>query len=275
MKKARAPMLMLSLVASLLIFSCTIFRSNRMMSWEDYVRQPRNNPYVLELDSKGGSLLYYGAFHKVDPTHPQFRDIEQRWEEFQPTFVYCEGSTWPLEESKDIAIEKYGEQGFVTFLAARDGIPIECIDPSLDDQAKYLKNFFPPHLIKIYYVLRQVAINRMMKKDSHDSRYIDRYLRKLGGIYGYNKSPNNIHDFERMVSFLFPDLNDWQKIPPFYFQCPESGGFLTAIHRKLNKFRDRIMIKKVTQALKKGKRVFAIVGRSHVVIQEATLKYLL
>lgn len=244
------------------------------MSWEDYIRQPRNEPYILELNSKGGSLLYYGAFHKVDPTHPQFLDIEQKWEEFQPTFAYCEGSMWPLEESQYSAIEKYGEQGLVTFLAARDGIPIECIDPSLNDQAKYLQNYFQPHLVKVYYVMRQAAINRMMKKDFHDSRYVNRYLQKLGRIYGYNKFPTNLGDFERMVSLLFPDLDNWQKIPYSYFQCPELGGFLTAIHRKLNKYRDRIMIKKVTKALKKGKRVFAIVGRSHVVIQEAALKSL-
>jgi hypothetical protein len=274
MKKTSILLFLFSVLAPLVLSSCSSFQSYRMMSWEDYIRQPRNGPYVLELDSQGGSLVYYGAFHKVDPSHSQFRDIEQKWEEFQPTFVYCEGSLWPLEESQYSAIKKYGEQGLVTFLAARDGIPIECIDPSLDDQAKYLQNYFPPHLVKIYYVMRQAAINRMLKKDISASVYANRYFLKLGQIYGYNKSPTDLNNFERLVSCLFPDLDDWQKIPYSYFRCPESGGFLTAIHRKLNKYRDRIMIKKIVQALKKGQRVFAIVGRSHVVIQEAALKSL-
>ena len=275
MKKARVPTIMLFFLSSLLLNSCVSFKSNQLMSWDDYVRQPRSHPYVLEMQHQNGSLLYYGAFHKVDPSHPQFEDIEQKWEDFQPTFVFCEGSIWPLEETDDKAIENYGEQGFVTFLAARDGIPVECIDPSLTNQIKYLRNHYPHHLIKVFYVLRQAAINRMLKKDTPASIYANRYFRKIGHIYGDNRAPANLKDFERMVGSLFPELDDWQNIPYSYFQCPKSGGFLTAIHRKLNTYRDRIMIKNVTKALKKGKRVFAIVGRSHVVIQEAVLRSLL
>ncbi len=268
-------MLMLFPLACLLFHSCTSYRSNPLMTWDEYIRQARNEPYILELSSYGGSLVYYGAFHKVDPSHPQFEDIEQKWEEFQPTFAFCEGSSWPVEETYIKAIEKYGEQGFVAFLAARDGIPVECIDPSLTDQIKYLKNYYPHHLIKVYYVLRQAAINRMLKKDTAASVYAKPYFRKINHIHGYHYAPSNLKDFERLVARLFPKLVDWQKIPYSYFQCPESGGFLTAIHRKLNGYRDRIMIKKVTKAMKKGKRVFAIVGRSHVVIQEAALRSLL
>ena len=274
MNNANTPRLVLFLLASFLLCSCTVFKSNMLMSWEDYSRLPRNEPYVLEMDSLGGSLMYYGAFHKVDPSHPQFEDIEQKWENFRPTLAYCEGNIWPLEESRTEAIENYGEQGLVTFLAARDNIPIECIDPSLADQVELLKNCYPPHLIKVYYVLRQAAINRMLKRDIPDSLYANRYLRQLDLILGRTKPPSNLKDFKRMVSFLFPELEDWQKIPYSYFRLPESGGFLTAIHRKLNKYRDRVMIRKVARALKKGNRVFAVVGRSHVVIQEAVLKSL-
>jgi hypothetical protein len=275
MKKANAPTLMLLLIASFLLSSCTSLQSNRLMSWDEYVRQPRNNPYVLEMDYREGSLLYYGAFHKVDPSHPQFEDIEQKWENFNPTLVYCEGNIWPLEETRRTAIEKYGEQGLITYLAARDGIQIECIDPSLQSQAIYLKKYFPTHLIIIYYVLRQAAVDRMMKKDFSASRCFKRYHRKLSHIYGQNSSPTSVRAFGSLVSSLFPNLVEWRDIPYSYFRNPESGGFLTVIHQKLNKYRDRTMIKKVASALKKGKRVFAIVGRSHVVIQEAILKSLL
>lgn len=274
MKKANVTMLILSLVYSLLLFSCASVRSNQLMSWEDYVRQPRNNPYILELNKRGGSLFYYGAFHKVDPSHPQFADIEQRWENFEPTLAYCEGNIWPLEESRTKAIENYGEQGLVTFLAARDGIQIECIDPSLKEQAIYLYKYFPPHLIKAYYVMRQAAINRMLKRDILASKYVNRYFRKFRQIEGFHNFPSNFDDYERMVSMLFPDLEEWQQIPYFYFHCKNSGGFLVDIHRKLNEYRDQFMVKKVVQALKNGQRVFAIVGRSHVVIQEAALKSL-
>ena len=275
MKKTYVSTMTVLFVASLLLSSCASSQSNRMMTWDDYVRQPRNNPYVLKMNYRDGSLMYYGAFHKVDPSHPQFEDIEQKWENFQPTVAYCEGNIWPLEASRTKAIKNYGEQGLLTWLAARDGIRIECIDPPLADQAMFLKKHFPPHLIKVYYVMRQAAIDRMLKKDISSVSCANRYFRKFNQIEGYNQIPTNLDQYERMVSVLFPGLDEWQTIPYSYFHQRDSGGFLVDIHRKLNGYRDQIMLQKVVQALKKGQRVFAIVGRSHVVIQEAALKSLL
>jgi hypothetical protein len=274
-QKANTGKLMMTLWPILLLISCAHFKAYRLMSWDEYVSQSSNHPYVLEMQLQEGTLLYYGAFHKVDPAHPQFADIEERWEKFRPTLAFCEGYVWPLEESHDKAIEKYGEQGFITYLAARDGIQVECIDPPLTHQIRYLKNYFPHHLIKAYYVLRQAAINRMLKRDTSATVYAHRYFRKINHVHGHHRSPSNLKDFEAMVYSLFPELDDWQKIPNSYFRQQESGGFLAAIHQKLNRYRDRIMIKKVTKALKRGKRVFAIVGRSHVVIQEAILRSLI
>jgi hypothetical protein len=272
MKRAFVPLSMLPLIISFLMSSCASFPSKQFMSWEDYVRQPRSNPYILELERHGGSLVYYGAFHKVDPAHPQFADIENKWEDFRPTLAYCEGSLWPLEESRIKAIENYGEQGLVTFLAARDGIDIECIDPSLTEQAAHLRQLFPANIITIYYVMRQAAINRMLKKDIPPSKYAVRYFKKFRRLEGFHHSPSNLDEFERMVSILFPELKEWQEIPYSYFHCRKLGRIIASIHRELNEYRNQIMVKKVVQALKKGQKVFAIVGRSHVVIQEAILK---
>lgn len=274
MNKTSVRMLLLPVLAPVLMFSCTYLKPKRLMSWDDYVRQPRNNPYVLELESQGGSLVYYGAFHKVDPAHPQFADIEHKWTEFRPTLAYCEGMIWPLEASRVKAIVNYGEQGLVTFLAARDRIPIECIDPTLKEQMIYLKKHFSPQLIKVYYVLRQAAVNRMLKKDSRDLRFADYLFKSFDRIKGFHAFPNSVEELERMLGVVFPHLVPWQDIPYFYFHSPESGDFLTRIHRKLNEYRDQVMLKKVIRALKEGNRIFAIVGRSHVVIQEAVLKSL-
>jgi len=271
MNKPNFPVLTAVLLVTLLPYSCTSFSSSSLMSWEDYARQPRSEPYILNMDSRDGSLVYYGAFHKVDPSHPQFQDIEQKWENFKPTLAYCEGILWPLEKTRTNAIRNYGEQGLITYLAARDGIQIECIDPTLTEQAIYLKKSFPPHLVKVYYVMRQAAIDRMLKRDFNAAKCADRYLRKFRQIEGYENLPNNFREYKKLVSILFPGLDEWEKVPYFYFHHQESGDFLARIHKKLNSFRDQIMINKIVKALKRGQRIFAIVGRSHVVIQEAAL----
>ncbi len=245
------------------------------MTWEEYIEHPRSAPYILELDTNGGSLFYYGAFHNLDPGDPQFEDIEKKWEQFQPTFAFCEGRTWPLEESRIQAIRMHGEQGLITFLAARDGIPIQCIDPPFEDQIRYLRKFFPPIQIKFYYVLRQASINKALRRENNnldDARYL---LRKMERIRRLKCFPSNLLEFEYMVSKLFPELDNWQAVPYSYFHSPERGRFLQDVHRKLNEYRDHIMIKKVTKALKKRERIFAVVGRSHVFKQQSILRSLI
>lgn len=265
--------LTLSLI-SLATFSCSGFNQGKLLTWQEYTKYTRTGPYILELDKQNGSLFYYGAFHRVDPTDPQFKDIEQKWEQFRPTYALCEGRIWPLEESRIQAIRRYGEQGLVTFLAARDGIPVKCIDPSISEQARYLRNHYPPYQIKIYFILRQVNINKMLhreEKNLDDTRLLLSKMERFGGSRYF---PATLVEFEHMVQKLFPELKNWEEIPYVYFQSSEKGGFLADIHKELIKYRDQTMIQKVASALKKGERVFAVVGRSHVFKQQAILRSL-
>jgi hypothetical protein len=266
-------LLILSLI-SLGSFCCSSFNYGKLLTWQEYVEHPRTGPYILELDKKRGSLFYYGAFHKVDPKDPQFEDIEQKWEQFRPTYAFCEGRIWPLKESRVQAIRSYGEQGLITFLAARDGVPVKCIDPSISKQALFLRNQYPPHQIKIYFILRQATINKMLRrteKNLDDARLLLNKMERFGGSRYF---PATLVEFKHMFSQLFPELDNWQNIPYAYFQSSEKGGFLADIHQKLIEYRDQTMIKKVTKALKKGERVFAVVGRSHVFKQQNILRAL-
>ena len=265
--------LILSLI-SLGSFSCSSFTHGNLLTWQDYIQHPRIGPYILELDKKPGSLFYYGAFHKVDPKDPQFEDIEQKWEEFRPTCAFCEGRIWPLKESRAQAIRSYAEQGLITFLAARDGIPVKCIDPSTSEQIRYLRNQYPPHQVKIYFILRQATINKMLRRKEKNLDEARLLLSKMERFGGSRYFPATLVEFEHMVSQLFPELDNWQNIPYAYFQSKEKGGFLADIHQQLIEYRDQTMVKKVTKALKKGERVFAVVGRSHVFKQQHILRSL-
>jgi hypothetical protein len=265
--------LILSLI-SLGSFSCSSFTQGNLLTWQEYTEHPRIGPYILELDKKPGRLFYYGAFHKVDPKDPQFEDIEQKWEQFRPTCAFCEGRIWPLEESRAQAIQSYGEQGLITFLAARDGIPVKCIDASISEQIRYLRNRYPPHQVKIFFILRQASINKMLRRKEKNLDDACLLLSKMERFGGSRYFPATLVEFEHMVSQLFPELDNWQNIPYAYFQSKEIGGFLADIHKELLEYRDQTMVKKVTKALKKGERVFAVVGRSHVFKQQDILRSL-
>ena len=267
-----APKAFLVLLSLLVSVSCLYRRYDGLMSWEEYRHLPRGDNYILEVDSEKGALLYYGSFHRVDPSDPQFEDIERKWNAFRPTVAYCEGNIWPLMESREEAIRNYGEQGLLRYLAGRDGVPIRCLDRSILQQAQYLRNYFMAEEVCLYFVLRQSSIHQMMKKDSSDLSYVDNFLSGFAVQYYMRGTPRNLHEFKSTVSRLLPGLENWENVPSSYFYRPEKGRFLAEIHFRLNEFRDHYMLTLLLDELKKGQRVFAVVGRSHVVKQEAVLR---
>ncbi len=258
----------------ILVISCSQHVYTGLLTYEEYYRKELSGPYILELDTeKGASLLYYGSMHTTKLDDPQFVDIEKRWMAFQPTVAYSESCVWPLVKSREGAIRRYGEQGFLRWLASHHKIPIKSIDPTRAQEAVYLKRYFDSEQIKIFYVLRQAVVNQNLGKDAESVGYVNRILRHLGKVdYYYRGNPRHLAEFEGRVHQLFPNLKDWKSISCSYFRSPNSENFLSRIHRKLNEFRDHHMLRRLLRELGKGSRVFAVVGRSHVVMQEPVLR---
>jgi hypothetical protein len=242
------------------------------MTWEEYATNHELKPYVLELEAQKGRLVYYGALHSVNQSNPQFTDIEERWKTFKPTIALSEGGIWPLEKSRDVAIERYGEQGLLRFLAARDKVKVVCLEPLKAREVCHLIKWFSPEKIKVFYVLRMAMIRRMLKKDINDLSYVEWIISDLSKIKFLKGPPNNLAEFESKVSELFPNLEDWRLIPYGHLYLKNTKNWMRLIHRQVNKYRDQNMITELIQRLKQGERVFAIVGRSHVAIQEPVLR---
>jgi len=264
---------LLALCCILILLGCCSHRKYKgLLTWEEYLKKPEKTPYILEMTTRKGSLVYYGSVHKFDPRYPQFADIEKRWKEFKPTIALCEGCIWPLEESRKKAISRSGEGGLIRFLAAKDRVPIQCIDPPRNREAIHLSRYFTPDKIKLYYILRQVVVNRNLKMDIKNTNYVCSILRELSILKGFKGNPSTFDEFKFTVHKMLPDLKEWQSIPCSYFYSDEPENFLPKVHLKLNEFRDYHMISILLNELKKGKRVFAVVGRSHVVKQEPVLR---
>lgn len=238
-----------------------------MLTWEEYDRLPRIDPYVLELECGPSRLLYYGAFHSVDLKHPQFRDIERRWIDFKPDVALCEGGLWPLEDSQEEAIRLYGEQGLLRFLANKDRVSLRCLDATLIQQARFLSLKYTPLQIKVFFVLRQTVIERMRGWDATDPKPIQDLLDKLKQWPHLASYPGSLVEVVREARLIFPELDAWERTPGYFFTLPDQGKFLPEMFQAVNQFRDQQMLREVLGELEKGRRVFALVGRSHVAIQ--------
>ena len=266
-----APILILGLIL-ILSLHCKTLQYSRMLSLEEYYQQDGINPYILELDTKTGGLLYYGVFHTLDPRDPQISNIEQKWNEFKPTVAYSEGGVWPVDDSRERTIQQYGEQGFLRYLADRDGVPIRSIESPKHLEVSYLRNYFFPRHIKVYYILKYATLRKRLGRDLSNARLEERIQKLFSDSDISRYHPRSLAEFEAIVSQCFPDLKDWRSIPPHYFYFSKQGKFLVDIHYKLNDYRNRNMLKTLVNGLKKGERIFAVVGRSHVVSQEPALR---
>ena len=232
-----------------------------------YYLPPHEKPFYLELKTPRGELLYCGIFHTNSPDDPQIGQIIKYWEEFQPTLAFCEGKKWPPAATLQESIRRYGEQGLISFLAAQDGIKLKCLDLSLTRQAVFLSHYFFPGHIKIYYVLREVVTRRRVGLQEEEGIFYEKLLTELSRIKGFDVYPLNLIELEKMLGFIFPELENWRCIPSFYFYNSQKGKFLVQIHRYLQKFRNRHMAQALLAGLKRRERVFAVCGRSHVVSQ--------
>jgi len=271
-KKHGIPAGFLSLTAMIfLIAGCQVSRYPEMVSWPEYSRQSRPNPYVLELESEAGSLFYYGVFHSQNAGDKQFRIIEIKWKQFQPDVVFCEGGIWPLEPSKELSISKHGEPGFLRYLSSRDGIKLRSLEPRRIQEAIYLSRYFSIPKIKTFYILRQAVLQRLQMKRM-SVQHVDRILSHFEKPPFSNTSPVNLKEFECYVKKLFPRLANWRRVPETWFYSCAGQGWLPRIFRMVNDFRNRFMVRKILREVKKGKRVFAVVGRSHVVRQEPVIR---
>jgi len=249
-------------------------QSERIMSWEEYAALSRSvrTPYILVLQAGTGCLLYFGAEHSVDPSHPQFTEMESRWRDFRPTRAFSEGGVWPLENSREQAIIRHGEPGFVRFLAARDGIPVQSLEPARQAEVGWLLQKFLPEQVKLFYVLRQVDQHRRHKSSEAIENYTSKQLASFAEIKGLEGPPNTVEELQASSARLLPELGDWRQVPAEWFVPTRTDKFTNRINREASDFRNRHMVNLLAEQARGGERVFAVVGFSHVVMQEPVLR---
>lgn len=248
-----------------------------IMSFEEYVKKPHPVPYILKLSSSKGRLLYFGTKHTYDPNDPEIAHMEKLWLKLKPDVAFFEGAdpeNTPAVVKTREEIIRGGEPSLVLFLAARDRVPVKTLEPFRGDEIALLLEKYLPKQVKVFYVLRQIP---EFKRGHHDET-IEAYT---GNVLGWLSSrpelrgmPRTIEELQASSASFFPQLADWRDVPDTWFDPAVSPPptYLNDISRQLSEFRDRHMVTLLTEQVVKGKRVFAAVGASHVVMQERALR---
>lgn len=259
-----------------LLFLASCHRPTRpaeIMSYEEYVRTPWQFPYVVESTTGRGRFLYIGTRHFFDPGDPQAELIETLWREFRPTLAFNEGGNPPTLDSAAEAVARHGEPGLVRFLAARDGVPVRNIEPPESDIAAALvRAGHSPGEVKLFLALLAYDTYRRAKSEETPDEFIARVLRVESRTADLPGPPNTVAEFAALYAELFPQRPDWREVPNEWFAPTHTDTRFNRLARRMSQLRDRHMVDLLVGAVRRGERVFAVVGGSHVVMQEAALR---
>jgi hypothetical protein len=248
------------------------------MTFEEYKDIEHPAPYVLHLQGSCVELLYYGSRHSCDPADPMFDDIRSRFLALQPSVALVEGTRSdvppppPLPPDPDDVIRTSGEGGYVGFLANAHSVPVLGLDPPFDAEVEHLLASFSKEQLFLFYCLEMVVQYRRM--ESRPS-----YEEHMGGFCGFMARRLSLETPMAPLALLhtlyrraFGHELDWETMPD-ELVCPLIWeGFTNEICRQSSYFRDASQVATLLEAVRAHHKVLAMVGASHVVMQERALR---
>src|SRR5712692_3070637 len=93
---------------------------------------------------------------------------------------------------------------------------------------------------------------------------------------GLNVSPNSITEIQTSFAHYFPNEGSYKNTRHSWFDPVFSETFLNEITRRSSEYRDQYMVDLLARhVMREGQRVLAVVGGSHVVMQENGIRSLL
>jgi hypothetical protein len=236
--------------------------------------------FSLDLASPAkGRLYYFGAEHSSDPSNPQFAEIEKSWNAVKPTVAFYEGPNRPIAATREETIKQAGESGFVRFLAARDGVPLMSLEPSPQDEVKYILKKFSLEQTALFFILREAARLRERRKMSEPEirAAITQLLARAAQAKILESPFTNLDEVEAAYKRHWKNPSEWWQAPMAWFDplksSAETGGIFTNdINQMSSGYRNVNMYTVLSTAALEGKKVFAVVGRNHVPMQAEALR---
>ena len=245
---------------------------SRFMTYEEYGKVEHARPYPIEAGDGAGRLLYFGIGHTRDPADPQLAEMRRRWEGFHPTVALCEGHLPFFVGTREGAFRRFGESATLYDLARESGIPIHSLEPTREEEAAHLLERFPAERVALFLTLRRYVSFRRGEGTEGAEGFVRGALQRVKGLPGLGES---FPDLEAMACFHareFPDRPDWREVPETFFDPGKTDTWMNEVQTRSNRFRDAHMVALLVRLVRRGERVFAAVGASHVVMAEPALR---
>jgi len=257
------------------VFAQKVDFEKYLIKHKDWKETPATKWEVL-LETSKGSLQYIGAEHVDEPNHQQFVYIQGKWNSFTPTLAFYEGPDRGIAASDTLTIQKFGESGYVRYLAQKAGIPTKSLEPPISDLYTYLVSKHPQTTVDMY-MLSKEAMRLRTRKDLGKEQLtteIKNMLSIVSKMLGRETAIQSIDQLAEVFEQQFGKEIAWWQAPASWFDPQSKENRITNELAVLStEYRNVYMVKVLSEYVMKGEKVFAVVGRNHVPLQIEALKY--
>jgi hypothetical protein len=240
-----------------------------VLTMEQYRRviseHPR--PYVYRLRCGNGEALIFGAEHTRDPSDPQLDRMSREWIAIRPTVTLVESRLGFLPPLVAHPVRHFGEVGHAVRLARNDEIPAYTWEPPLQTEiAAYLK-VHEKQRVALFCILRPYFSQRRHGRPNDPEAVVEEYRKKRSGWPGIENAFATVDDIDQSWRRDFPTL-DWRDesdhdgLPGYLAEIADQGSITRTEH----------LARCLLDLTSNGHRVFAVMGSSHAVRIEPTLR---
>lgn len=250
----------------------------------DYSKHDSDNIWLekkYKYQQKSSKLTYIGSIHINKPEPELFYKIRDDIAEIKPDFVYVENDdiSWfdKLTSDQDYAMKNYHETRYAGFWAKKNGAKLKSLEPPQEELLKYLANKFGARKASTILYMRTAATirDRFGAKNDEIEKYVTNEINKYNPIWAKTNAEDNvksIDELKKAAKQYFPDI-EYYEAPNGWFDPTSSSKqtgskFANTIISAASDYRTEYMFKNISQDVLDGKNIVAVVGMTHLEVQE-------
>jgi hypothetical protein len=228
------------------------------------------SPYVLHWKIGSGELMYVGIRHTYEAADPQIALVKDLWSKFKPDTAFIEGRSISSSTTIENAVKSAGEGGATAVLARGANVPVYTLELTRESEIRPIVARFGEKNAALFVTLRGYFSERRTKAVPDGS--VSFMLARRQAQFGLGRAFASLDEMDAFWKASYGGLGDWRSAEERVMWPGEERTDLNRMANMSNRLRDEHMMRSLIDACRKGKRVFATVGRSHVLNQEPVLR---
>lgn len=225
-------------------------------------------PYIFEVQSDSGAVLFFGSRHTQNPDDPQLETLKKQWQQFSPTMLLVESNLGFFIQGIADPVKNYAEMGYAYTLARKEDLPTYTLEPEQNAVVQKALETFDKERVALFYVLRPYFGQRSQGKIENPEAVVEDAREDRTDWPGLEGALPSVAAIDSVWKRDFPEGPDWRDVA-YRYGLP---GYLDDIHHVVNRARDEHFLRVIMDLVRKDHRVFVVAGSSHAVKLEDALR---